>query len=45
MRIDYLSSSTIVSDRADAVHVMRMCAAMAGLGHRVTLHALAGGGG
>ena len=44
VRIDYLSASEIISDTANAVHVMRMSAAMASLGHEVTLHALAGTG-
>ncbi len=44
MRIDYLSTSEIISNSANAVHVMRMSAAMASLGHTVTLHAIAGTG-
>ncbi len=37
MRILYLSLSYVPSRRASAVQVMRMCAAMAHQGHRVTL--------
>lgn len=37
MRILYLSSSYVPSRRADSVHVMKMCAAMARRGHAVTL--------
>ena len=44
MRIDYLSTSTLISDQANAVHSMRMSAALADLGHEVTLHCLEGGG-
>lgn len=36
MRIDYLSTSELISDRANAVHVVRMSAALAGLSHEVT---------
>jgi len=39
MDIAYLSGSYIPGRGADSVHVMRMCDAMAGLGHNVTLHA------
>ncbi len=39
MRIAYLSGAHIPSRGANAVHVMRMCQAMARLGHEVTLHA------
>jgi glycosyltransferase involved in cell wall biosynthesis len=37
MKIAYLSSSAIPSDEANGVHVVRMCSAMAGLGHEVML--------
>ncbi len=37
MRILYLSGSYIPSRRASSMHVMRMCAALARQGHRVTL--------
>ena len=37
MRILYLSQSYVPSRRASSVHVMRMCAALARSGHRVTL--------
>ncbi len=39
MRIYYLSNSTIPSQTANSVQVMRMCAAFAELGHEVTLFA------
>lgn len=38
MRIAYLSGAYVPGRGADSVHVMRMCDAMAGLGHEVTLH-------
>lgn len=38
MKIAYLSGSYVPGRGADSVHVMRMCDAMAGLGHDVTLH-------
>ena len=44
MRIDYLSRSSLISDQANAVHTVRMSAALAGLGHEVTLHCLEGSG-
>ncbi len=44
MRIHYLSRSTLISDSANAVHVMKMCNAMASLGHDVTLHGYKGEG-
>jgi glycosyltransferase involved in cell wall biosynthesis len=44
MRIQYLSSSRIVSDSANSVHVMKMCHAFAAAGHDITLSALAGSG-
>ena len=44
MRIHYLSASRVISDRANAVHVVRMSAALSSLGHDVTLHAYQGGG-
>lgn len=43
MRIAYLSSSVIPSRYANAVHVMRMCNAFAGLGHKVELACISGG--
>ncbi len=43
MRIDYIAPSTLPSRAANSVHVMRMCEAMAGLGHAVTLFAYRGG--
>ena len=42
MRILYFSGSTLPSTYANAVHVMKMCAAFAGLGHEVTLYAKKG---
>jgi glycosyltransferase involved in cell wall biosynthesis len=42
MRIAHLSFSQIPSRKANAVQVMRMCAAFAGLGHDVTLYARPG---
>jgi len=42
MRIHYFSSSTLISDSANSVHVMKMAEALASLGHNVTLHALQG---
>ena len=42
MRIAYLSSSVIPSRSASSVHVMKMCQALARLGHEVTLLALDG---
>ena len=44
MKIAYLSSSTLISDSANSVHVVKMCQAFAELGHEVTLHGLRGGG-
>ena len=44
MRIDYLSSSELISNQANAVHSVRMSAALARLGHQVTLHCLEGAG-
>ena len=43
MRIHY-SSSTLISDSANGVHVMKMAEALTGLNHEVTLHALKGRG-
>lgn len=37
MKLAYLSDSRIPSREANAVHVMKMCQAFAGLGHAVTL--------
>ncbi len=45
MKLLYFSGSTLPSTYANAVHVMKMCAALAGLGHEVTLYAKAGKGG
>ncbi len=42
MNIHYLSLSKIPSQTANSVHVMKMSAAFAKLGHEVTLHALKG---
>jgi glycosyltransferase involved in cell wall biosynthesis len=39
MRIAYLSASILPSRTANSIHVMRMCAAYAGLGHEVVLFA------
>ncbi len=39
MEIAYLSGAYIPGRGADSVHVMRMCDALAGQGHQVTLHA------
>lgn len=44
MQIHYLATSELISDAANAVHVMRMSAALASSGGRVTLHALCGSG-
>ena len=44
MKIVYLSSSTLISDAANSVHVMKMCQAFAKLGHEVTLYGLCGEG-
>lgn len=44
MHIHYLSSSTLISDSANAVHVMKMAEALKSIGHDVTLHALHGSG-
>jgi glycosyltransferase involved in cell wall biosynthesis len=44
MRIAYLSSSRLPSPFANSVHVMKMCRALASLGHEVTLHGKAGDG-
>lgn len=44
MHIHYLSRSTLISDSANAVHVMKMCDATAGIDYKVTLHAYAGEG-
>jgi glycosyltransferase involved in cell wall biosynthesis len=42
VRIAYLSGSSVPSKDANAVHVMRMCAAFAAAGHVVDLYALPG---
>jgi glycosyltransferase involved in cell wall biosynthesis len=39
MRIAYISPSSLFSRSANSVHVLRMCEALAGLGHEVTLYA------
>ncbi len=44
MRIHYLASSTLISDSANAVHVMKMAESLTELGHQVTLHGLKGEG-
>jgi glycosyltransferase involved in cell wall biosynthesis len=44
MNIHYLSSSTVISDSANSVHVMKICNSFSGLGHNVTLHAYQGSG-
>ena len=44
MRIDYLSRSTLISNQANAVHSVRMSAALSDLGHEITLHCLEGAG-
>jgi glycosyltransferase involved in cell wall biosynthesis len=44
MRILYLSSSKLISDTANAVHVTRMCQAFAANGHDVMLASLKGNG-
>jgi len=43
MKIAYLSGSTLPSARANAIHVVRMCAALTRAGHSVTLVARDGG--
>lgn len=45
MHIHYLAPSTIPSDTANSVHVMKMCQAFAWAGHEVTLNVLRGEGG
>lgn len=42
MRIAYLSNAPLPSDEANAVQVMKMCAAFAGQGHTVSLFARTG---
>ena len=44
MRIDYLSSSTLISDSANAVHVTSMVSALRSLGHEACLHGYKGSG-
>jgi glycosyltransferase involved in cell wall biosynthesis len=44
MKIHYISGSILPSSYANAVHVMKMCAAFAAPGHDVTLFAKSGGG-
>jgi glycosyltransferase involved in cell wall biosynthesis len=39
MRIAYISPSSLFSRTANSVHVLRMCEALSGLGHEVTLYA------
>lgn len=43
MRIAYVSGAYVPSRGADSMHAMRMCQALAQLGHEVTLHARPGG--
>lgn len=42
MRLAYLSGSTVPSQSANSVHVMKQCAALARAGAEVTLHAMQG---
>ncbi len=44
MRIDYLSSSTLISDSANAVHVTSMVGAFRSLGHEACLYGYKGSG-
>ena len=44
MRIDYLSSSYMISDTANSVHVSSMSSAFSKSGHNVCLHAYKGSG-
>ena len=44
MKICYLSTSTLISDSANSVHVTKMCQAFSRQGHDVTLHGLLGDG-
>jgi glycosyltransferase involved in cell wall biosynthesis len=44
MKICYCSSSKIISDSANSVHVMHMSASMSKLGHDVTLYGIKGNG-
>ena len=44
MKIAYLSTTILISDSANSVHITRMCQAFARQGHDVTLHGLAGDG-
>jgi len=44
MKISYLSTSTLISDSANSVHVTKMCQAFARQGHELTLHGLLGDG-
>jgi glycosyltransferase involved in cell wall biosynthesis len=44
MKLLYFSGSTLPSTYANAVHVMKMCAAFAAQGHKVTLYAKSGKG-
>lgn len=44
MDIHYLSSSTLISDSANSVHVMKMSDALSSLGNQITLHAYNGDG-
>lgn len=44
MHIHYLSSSALISDSANSVHVTKMCQAFAGQNYDVTLHGYFGNG-
>lgn len=44
MKIHYLSRSTLISDSANSVHVLKMCDSFTALGHDVTLHGYEGAG-
>ena len=44
IKIAYLAQSSLISDSANSVHVMRMCDAFTRLGHGVALHAMQGTG-
>lgn len=42
MNIAYISQSTVPSDKANSVHVMKMCQAFSANGHTVTLFSIKG---
>ncbi len=44
LHIHYLSSSELISDTANSVHVMKMCQAFINIGHKVTLYGKSGHG-